>query len=148
MTPLLDVRDAVKSYGAVRALNGASLTVEAAEVVALLGDNGAGKSTLIKAISGVAHARRGQHPRRGRRGRVPLAGGGADGAAIETLHQDLGLFDNLSAVANFRIGPRAARARAGSGVSRSCASARWRTTGTRSSSGSPSIASTPGRRSG
>ena len=103
MTPLLDVRGAVKSYGAVRALNGASLTVEAAEVVALLGDNGAGKSTLIKAISGVHTLDAGA---------IRLAGDAvafrspleARSAGIETLHQDLGLFDNLSAVANFRIG--------------------------------------------
>ena len=53
MTPLLDVRGAVKSYGAVRALTDVSLEVQAGEIVALLGDNGAGKSTLIKAISGV-----------------------------------------------------------------------------------------------
>jgi D-xylose transport system ATP-binding protein len=93
MTPLLEVRGAVKSYGAVRALNGAGLTVDAAEVVALLGDNGAGKSTLIKAVSGVHTLDAGV---------IRLAGEAV--AFRSPLHQDLGLFDNLSAVANFRIG--------------------------------------------
>jgi D-xylose transport system ATP-binding protein len=103
MTPLLEVRGAVKSYGAVRALNGAGLTVDAAEVVALLGDNGAGKSTLIKAVSGVHTLDAGVIRLAGEAVafRSPLE---ARGAGIETLHQDLGLFDNLSAVANFRIG--------------------------------------------
>ena len=103
MTPLVEVRDAVKSYGAVKALDGASLTVEPEEVVALLGDNGAGKSTLIKAISGV-HALDAGTIRVGGDEvafRSPVE---ARAAGVETLHQDLGLFDNLAAVANFRIG--------------------------------------------
>ena len=77
MTALLEVRDAVKSYGAVQALDGASLTVDAGEIVALLGDNGAGKSTLIKAISGVHALDAGEHPRRRRARRVPLPARGA-----------------------------------------------------------------------
>ena len=103
MTGLLEIRGAAKSYGAVRALEDASLSVGAGEIVALLGDNGAGKSTLVKAICGV-------HPLDGGEIRLdgrPVTFGSpveARRAGIETLHQDLGLFDNLSAVANFRIG--------------------------------------------
>jgi D-xylose transport system ATP-binding protein len=103
MTPLLELRGAVKCYGAVRALDGAELTVEPDEVVALLGDNGAGKSTLVKAISGVHALDAGELRLDGR----PVAFASpraARDAGIDTLHQDLGLFDNLSAVANFRIG--------------------------------------------
>ena len=40
-------------YGAVRALNGASMTVEDGETVVLLGTNGNGKSTLMKCLMGI-----------------------------------------------------------------------------------------------
>jgi branched-chain amino acid transport system ATP-binding protein len=40
-------------YGAVRALNGASIEVNAGETVVLLGTNGNGKSTLMKCLMGV-----------------------------------------------------------------------------------------------
>ena len=51
--PLLEIRNMAASYGAVRALQGVSMNVEAGSVVALLGSNGAGKSTTLKAISGM-----------------------------------------------------------------------------------------------
>ncbi len=49
--PLLDVRHLTVRYGGICALDGVDLTVEAGEVVALLGANGAGKTTLLRAIS-------------------------------------------------------------------------------------------------
>jgi D-xylose transport system ATP-binding protein len=45
--PLLVVDGLYKSFGAVRAMAGVSLTLSRGEVLAVLGDNGAGKSTLI-----------------------------------------------------------------------------------------------------
>ena len=51
--PLVQMIDVGKSYGAIRALSGINLTVNAGEVTCVLGDNGAGKSTLIKIISGL-----------------------------------------------------------------------------------------------
>jgi len=46
-------------YGAVRALRGVSLNVEAGETVALLGTNGNGKSTLMKCVAGLVRPQRG-----------------------------------------------------------------------------------------
>jgi branched-chain amino acid transport system ATP-binding protein len=46
-------------YGAVRALRGVSLNVEAGETVALLGTNGNGKSTLMKCVAGLVRPGRG-----------------------------------------------------------------------------------------
>ncbi|MBJ7903132.1 sugar ABC transporter ATP-binding protein [Streptomyces sp. DSM 110735] len=59
-SPLVELRDAGKSYGNVRALHGVDLTVEAGRVACVLGDNGAGKSTLIKIISGLHRHSEGQ----------------------------------------------------------------------------------------
>jgi branched-chain amino acid transport system ATP-binding protein len=51
----LTVRDLVAGYEpGVPIVNGASLSAQAGEIVAVLGPNGAGKSTLIKAIAGIA----------------------------------------------------------------------------------------------
>ena len=46
-------------YGAVKALRGVSLHVEAGETVALLGTNGNGKSTLMKCVAGLVRPQRG-----------------------------------------------------------------------------------------
>jgi D-xylose transport system ATP-binding protein len=110
VTALLEVRDAFKSYGAVRALDGVSMTVEAGEVVALLGDNGAGKSTLAKAVGGVHRLDAGEIRVDGRPV-VMRSPAEARRHGIETLHQDLALFDNLSALANFFIGRERRRPR-------------------------------------
>ena len=58
-SPLLEVEDLHVSYGKIRAVQGVSLAVPEAAVVALIGANGAGKTTLLRAISGVVRPRRG-----------------------------------------------------------------------------------------
>lgn len=50
---LLSVTDLHVSYGAVRAVRGAAIRVEAGEIVALLGVNGAGKSSLLRTVCGL-----------------------------------------------------------------------------------------------
>ena len=48
-TPILEARGLRRSFGAVRALDGADFDDHAGEVVAPIGDNGAGESTLVSA---------------------------------------------------------------------------------------------------
>ncbi|MFO7676362.1 MAG: ABC transporter ATP-binding protein [bacterium] len=50
---MLEVRDLVVDYGAIRALHGVSFEVNEGEIVTLIGANGAGKSTILRAVSGL-----------------------------------------------------------------------------------------------
>jgi len=52
-SPILEVRQVTKSFGAVDVLKGIDFEVIPGTVTALVGDNGAGKSTLIKGLAGI-----------------------------------------------------------------------------------------------
>jgi branched-chain amino acid transport system ATP-binding protein len=52
MTILLELNDVSKSYGALKAVDAVSLTVDAGEALAVIGPNGAGKTTLFNLIAG------------------------------------------------------------------------------------------------
>jgi D-xylose transport system ATP-binding protein len=101
--PLLAVHNATRRFGAVTALDDVSLTLDAGEVLALLGDNGAGKSTLIKCVSGALRLHGGTIEIDGHAATVssPAA---ARALGIETVYQDLALFDNLDPIDNFYAG--------------------------------------------
>lgn len=48
---LLEVKDLVVSYGAIKALQGISFSVDKGEIISLIGSNGAGKTTTLHSIS-------------------------------------------------------------------------------------------------
>jgi D-xylose transport system ATP-binding protein len=101
--PVLRVRGATKRFGAVLALDEVDIEARRGEVLALLGDNGAGKSTLIKCVTGVHRLDSGTVEMDG----VPVDPGSPSAAralGIETVYQDLALFDNLDPAANFYAG--------------------------------------------
>ncbi len=98
-------------YGKHRALEGASVEVGAGEIVVMLGANGAGKSTFLKAIGGLVPKMDG--------GRITV--GGADitnleshrivEAGIALVPEGRGLFTELTAGENLRLGAYPDRAR-------------------------------------
>ncbi|MEG3941370.1 ABC transporter ATP-binding protein [Microcoleus sp. S36b_A3] len=57
---LLEVKNLCVNYGGIQALKNIDLTVNAGEVVSLIGANGAGKSTALRAISKIVNLREGQ----------------------------------------------------------------------------------------
>lgn len=101
--PVLQLTDVSKSFGAIRALNDVSLSLDAGEVLGLMGDNGAGKSTLVKIIAGnfpptTGDIRIDGHPVHFNR---PVE---AREKGIEVVYQDLALCNNLTAAANVFLG--------------------------------------------
>ena len=64
---MLELKEVVAGYGAVRALKGVSVTVGEGEVVALIGANGAGKTTALRTISGLLRPQSGSISFEGRR---------------------------------------------------------------------------------
>ncbi|MBZ9967686.1 ATP-binding cassette domain-containing protein [Mesorhizobium sp. BR1-1-2] len=103
MQEVLRLQNLQKSFGSVRALKNASLTLREGEIVALLGDNGAGKSTLIKAISGVFPVDRGDIYVRGQKVSIRSTRDAMD-LGIETIHQDTSLAPDLSIARNLFLG--------------------------------------------
>ena len=64
---MLALTDVHTYYGNIRALRGVSLSVEAGEIVTLIGANGAGKTTTLRTILGTVRPRRGSVSFDGRR---------------------------------------------------------------------------------
>jgi D-xylose transport system ATP-binding protein len=102
-TPLVEMEDISISFGGVRAVDRASVTLYPGEVVGLLGHNGAGKSTLIKILSG-AYKRDAGHIRIN--GEAATINNPRDAKAygIETIYQQLAVADNVDAAANLFLG--------------------------------------------
>jgi simple sugar transport system ATP-binding protein len=103
MTALLEAKGIVKHFGRVHALRGADFTVNAGEVVALIGDNGAGKSTLVKTLSGVHPPDAGEILFEGREVHLPTPEAARE-LGIETVYQDLALAPDLESSANLFLG--------------------------------------------
>ena len=53
MTALLEVEDLRVAYGAIEAVKGITFSVEAGQIVTLIGGNGAGKTTTLRTLSGL-----------------------------------------------------------------------------------------------
>ncbi len=107
---LIEMRNIVKEFPGVRALDGVSMTLEAGELHALVGENGAGKSTLMKVLSGV-------HPAGSFEGEILVDGstvnfGGirdSESAGIAMIFQELSLVKELTVGENIFLGREPSR---------------------------------------
>jgi ribose transport system ATP-binding protein len=101
-TPLLEVRDVAKRFGAVIALKSATLTLVRGEIHALMGANGAGKSTLVKILTGVHPADAGTITINGAT-RVFRSPAEARRAGVVSVYQDPALVPDLTIGQNMRL---------------------------------------------
>lgn len=100
---LLDAQGLVGGYGGMDILNGVDLSVDAGEIVVIIGANGAGKSTAMKALFGLVSLRA---------GRVQFDGAAVTGLAPNLLvargmgyvPQERNVFRNLTVRENLEMG--------------------------------------------
>lgn len=100
---IVTLENVAKHFGAVRALDGVDLIVDAGECLGLVGHNGAGKSTLMNVLAGTLPADRGVLEIRGTdlAGRYSVKAAGESG--IRCVFQELSLCPNLTVAENARI---------------------------------------------
>jgi len=107
---ILRVEQVSKWFGALRAVDRVSLSVDGGEIVGLIGPNGAGKTTLFHLISGVLRPDEGEIVFRG----TPITRATTDEIARRGLtrtFQDLRVFERLTVWENLQVargGPAAA----------------------------------------
>ena len=102
-SPFLRMTGISKEYPGIRALDGISLSVSPGEVIGLVGENGAGKSTLMNILGGIVAPSAGTIEIDGNEVSQLTVGGSMRGG-IAFVHQELNLFENLTAAANIFIG--------------------------------------------
>jgi rhamnose transport system ATP-binding protein len=107
--PVLSLRHAAKSFGAVRAVVDGTIELYGGEAHALLGENGAGKSTMVKMLAGVHQPDAGQIELNGQP--VTLSNpAAAQAAGIAVIYQEPTLFPDLSVAENIFMGRQPLRA--------------------------------------
>jgi len=99
----VEMRNIKKSFGAIEALRGVTLSIQPGEVVGLVGDNGAGKSTLMKMLAGAEVPDEGEMLIDG----SPIEKIGPREArerGIEMVYQDLALCNDIDVAGNLFLG--------------------------------------------
>ena len=102
-TARVEMTEIWKSFGAIEALRGVSLSIAPGEIVGLVGDNGAGKSTLMKMLAGAEIPDSGTMTVDG----TPITKQGPREArelGIEMVYQDLALCNDLDVASNLFLG--------------------------------------------
>jgi len=100
---IIQAKGLCKYYGAVTALENVDFELKKGEILGLVGDNGAGKSTLIKILSGAVIPDKGTIYAYGKEVKINNPRDAFD-VGIETIYQDLALFNNLNFTQNIFAG--------------------------------------------
>ncbi len=105
MEKYIEIIDAVKSFGSVKALQGVSITVKKGEVVLIIGPSGSGKSTLLRSVNRLERLDS---------GRILIDGESVTdpGADIRHIREEVGmvfqsfnLFPHLTVLDNITLAP-------------------------------------------
>ncbi len=105
MTPFIEIKGAVKTFGTVQALRGVDLSVRKGEVVLVIGPSGSGKSTLLRSVNRLENLDSGS---------IEIDGESvtAEGADIRHIREEVGmvfqsfnLFPHLSVMGNITLAP-------------------------------------------
>ncbi len=104
--PIIELRNVVKRYGHVAAVDGLTLTLAPGGFTALLGGSGSGKTTALKMINGLVAPDSGE---------VRVEGAAVQGASAALLRrrigyvfQEVGLFPHMTVAENIAVGPKLA----------------------------------------
>jgi len=103
--PALHATGISKTFGPVRVLHDAAMTLERGEIRALVGRNGSGKSTFIKVLAGFhAPDEGGRLEVGGEFVELPVPPGEAQRSGLSFVHQDLALVEASSIIDNVLVG--------------------------------------------
>ena len=103
---LVELHDVVKRYGANTVLERVSLSVEAGEIIAIIGRSGSGKSTLLRCINGLEPIQAGRIVFDGETVNDPATNLRKLRQRVGIVFQSYNLFPHLSVAANITLAPR------------------------------------------
>jgi D-xylose transport system ATP-binding protein len=103
VNPVVEMRGIKKSFGAIQAVAHADLKLRRGEIHALVGANGSGKTTLISVLSGAIKADAGEIFIDGSKADISEPKTAID-MGIQTIYQNLNLFENLDVTMNLFAG--------------------------------------------
>lgn len=101
--PILQMKNIVKEFPGVKALDGVNLELYEGKIMGLMGENGAGKSTLMKVLSGVYKKDSGEILYKGKVEDIKDTKD-AQEKGIAIIHQELNLIDDLTIGENVFLG--------------------------------------------
>ena len=105
MEKYIEIRNAVKSFGSVKALRGVSLTVKKGEVVLVIGPSGSGKSTLLRSVNRLEHLDSGEILIDGESVTDPNADIRHIREEVGMVFQSFNLFPHLTVIDNITLAP-------------------------------------------